>query len=657
MNTLFSFFEKYINSPDALSEALLQGVIEKVNINKEKRTVTLAVRFSEFIEESELRAAQKLIRGSSLSLERVNIEPKFPAESFTSERYSVIISELKKRLPSTAAVLEGAEVTLNGDMLTVEIFHGGEILLNSLGADREIISILNTMFGVSYSVQFTGVTQLSAEDDAYIENIKNYEESVKRKNLEAFMEEESSYSGPERPSKDVEVREGQHLYPQIYPGSTRPLWGKVFKTKTVPINTLSFDSGKVAVWGDIFSIESKTTKSGDKNIISIYITDYTSSVILKVFAPINECKPLEGLKKGMTVVVRGDYEYDPFMKEYVISCRSVMTAEKFNVVDNAPKKRVELHMHTNMSALDAITPVGDLINRAASWGHTAIAVTDHGVAQAFPDAMNASEKLAKGGKDIKVIYGTEAYFVNDITHVVEGTKDEPLNGEFICFDLETTGLSANKNRIIEIGAVLVKDGIVLDTFSTFVDPKTPIPPKITELTGISDYMVQGAPDEETAVRDFLEFCGDRVMVAHNAPFDMSFIKASCKRLGIEREFTSIDTVAISRAILSDIKNCKLDTVAKYLRLPEFNHHRACDDADVLSKIFVALAGRLETDFGIKSTSQINTGISGGDFKKLPMYHQIILVKNKAGLKNLYKLISYSHLDYFYKKPRILANSG
>ncbi len=654
MNTLFSFFEKYINSDSSLSEGLSRGVIEKVNINKEKRTVTLAVRFSEFIEESELKACEKLIR-SALSLEKASIEPRFPQEAFTPERYNIVLSELKKRLPSTAAVLDDASITVNGDMLTVEIFHGGEILLNSLGADREIINILSTMFGLSYSVSFTGVTQMNADDDAYIENIRNYEESVKRKALEAFMEEEESYRGPEKISRDIEVREGQNLYPSVYPGSMRPLWGKTFKTKTVPISSLSYDSGKVAVWGDVFSIETKTTKAGDKNIITIYITDYTSSVMLKVFAPVNECKPLEALKNGMTVVVRGDYDYDQYMKEYVISCRSIMTAEKFNVVDNAPKKRVELHMHTNMSALDAITPVGDLIKRAASWGHTAIAVTDHGVAQAFPDAMNASEKLAKGGKDIKVIYGTEAYFVNDITHVTEGTKDEPLDGEFICFDLETTGLSAKNNRIIEIGAVLVKDGVVMDTFSTFVNPKTKIPPKITELTGIYDYMVEDAPEEEAAVRDFLEFCGDRVMVAHNAPFDMSFIKASCERLGIKKEFTSIDTVAICRAILNDIKNCKLDTVAKYLRLPEFNHHRACDDADVLAKIFVALASRLQTDFKIKSTAQINTGISGGDFKKLPMYHQIILVKNKAGLKNLYKLISYSHLDYFYKKPRILRS--
>ncbi|MDO5124507.1 MAG: PolC-type DNA polymerase III [Eubacteriales bacterium] len=656
MNTLHNFLDKYCNPGVALSEKLNSGIIEKVNINREKRTVILTVRFNEFIDREELTSCEKLIATGKLGLDCAIIESKYPQNSFTAQMYPYLIDELKKKIPSISAIMEDSTAEIIDDTLSIEIFHGGEKMLHSLSADLEIKNILNSVFNTNLNVQFTGVTEVTADDDTYLENIKNYEEQMKRKAAFEYEEYENSYKSaqPQVP-KEIEVREGAHLYPALYPGSAKPLWGRVFKPKTQTIASLSYDSGKVTVWGDIFNMETKVTKSGDKNIITIYITDYTNSVIVKIFAPINECKPLESLKKGMTIVVRGDYELDPFMKEYVISCKSIMTAEKFEVVDNAPKKRVELHLHTNMSALDGLTPAGDLINRAASWGHTAIAVTDHGVAQAFPDAMNASERLEKGGKEIKVIYGTEAYFVNDIVKVVEGNADVPLNGEFVCFDLETTGLSANKNRIIEIGAVLLKDGVVLDTFSSFVNPQTPIPAKITELTGIADYMVEDAPFEEEAVKSFLEFIGNRVLVAHNAPFDMSFLKASCKRLGIEKDFTSIDTVAISRAILPDIKNAKLDTVAKYLRLPEFNHHRACDDADVLAKIFVNLCSRLESDYKITSTGQINTGISGGDFKKLPMYHQIILVKNQTGLKNLYKLISYGHLDYFYKKPRILRS--
>ncbi len=653
---LLEFAEQYNSNENVLPERLSLGDIQKVNINKDERTVIFTVRFSEFIESSELKSFENILANTKLNLLKAVITPSFPQKNFGEERFSFICEELKKRIPSVSAIIDGAAASFSDDTLLVELFHGGEKMLHSLGADLEIQRLISSCFGVNCIVKFTGVTEVTTDDEAFLESMKKHEESMKRKALEEFMDSESDYTPVKtQVPQSMEIREGAHLYPALYPGSQKPLWGRIIKSKTQPIKTLSYDSGKVTVWGDIFNMETKVTKSGDKNIISLFITDYTSSVTLKIFAPIAECKPLETLKKGMTIIAKGDYELDPFMKEYVISCKSIMTADKFKVVDNAAKKRVELHLHTNMSALDGLTPASELINRAASWGHSAIAVTDHGVAQAFPDAMNAANKLAKADKPIKVIYGTEAYFVNDIVNVVEGCRDESLDGEFICFDLETTGLSANKNRIIEIGAVLIRNGETVDTFSTFVNPETKIPAKITELTGISDYMVEDAPTEENALRDFLEFIGDRILVAHNAPFDMSFLKASCERFGIKRNFTSIDTVAISRAILTDIKNAKLDTVAKYLRLPEFNHHRACDDAEILAKIFSCLCARLKSDFKVNRVSEINTGISGGDFKKLPMYHMIILVKNKVGLKNLYKLISYAHLDYFYKKPRILRS--
>ena len=302
--------------------------------------------------------------------------------------------------------------------------------------------------------------------------------------------------------------------------------------------------------------------------------------------------------------------------------------------------------------MDAVTSAGDLVQRAYEWGHKAIAITDHGVAQAFPDAMKAAGKINKDEEKIKVIYGVEAYFMDDLDESVSGDAQTPFDGTFICFDIETTGLSASRDKITEIGAVKVVNGEIVDTFSTFANPEIPIPRKITELTGITDAMVKDAPSQSEAVSAFLEFAGDNVLVAHNAPFDTSFIRNACENMGVEYNYTSIDTVAISRAILPDIKNVKLDTVAKYLRLGEFNHHRATDDADILARIFINLCDRLKEDYGIFKTSDINTKIAGGDFKKLPTYHQIILVKNKVGLKNLYRLISYGHLNYFYKKPRI-----
>ena len=348
-------------------------------------------------------------------------------------------------------------------------------------------------------------------------------------------------------------------------------------------------------------------------------------------------------------------ENDSFVKDIVLSARSISTVKKVKVVDNAEKKRVELHLHTNMSQMDAITDAGSLVKRAAQFGHKAIAITDHGVAQAFPDAMNTAESINRSRDEedkIKVIYGVEAYFMDDLVESVTGEQNESLDGTFVCFDLETTGLSANTEKITEIGAVKVQNGEVVDTFSTFVNPEKPIPAKITDLTGITDAMVKDAPSQAQAVSDFLRFCDGAVVVAHNAPFDTSFIRKACENMGEQYTLTSIDTVAICRAILDGIKNVKLDTVATYLRLGTFNHHRAVDDAEMLTKIFVKLCERLKKDYSIFDVKDINTKIAGGDFKKLPTYHQIILVKNQTGLKNLYKLISYSHLTTYYRRPRI-----
>ena len=266
--------------------------------------------------------------------------------------------------------------------------------------------------------------------------------------------------------------------------------------------------------------------------------------------------------------------------------------------------------------------------------------------------MNAWLKIKKGGGEFKVIYGVESYFVNDLVPAVTGETDKPLHTDYICFDLETTGLSSSKERITEIGAVRVHNGEITESFNTFVDPEKPIPAKITELTGITDEMVAGAPKEEEAVRKFFEFCGeDVILVAHNANFDTSFLRAVCSRHDMTFPYVYIDTVAMCRSMLTDIKNCKLDTVAKYLKLKPFNHHRACDDAAVLGEIFINLIQRLVDDFKLTDVKQINTALAGGDPKKLPTYHQIILVKNLVGLKNLYKLISFGHLNYFYKRPR------
>lgn len=657
MKTLGEVFDSQfgINLPQQIS----QGELTQLNINKQARLITLAVKFNGLVERNTLFDTEKLIT-KALAYHTV-IKPHFPTELFSADYFPQLYAALKRDIPSINGTLNNAEVRFENNTLTINLLNGGKTLLDSKGFDKALIKLISEEFNLYISVNYTGTFEVEENSEEYKAAIQDAQEKINRENLQKAAEfyqeevetaEKREEKHAENTTVEIEVREGKFATPQIIQSSIRPLYGRSIRGKMIPISSISGDSGRIVVWGDVFDIEKKVTKSGDKNIFTIEITDYTGSTTAKVFNSIKESAVIDNIKKGDTIVVQGDVEYDKYAGELVVNARSIGTAQKVKVVDNAEKKRVELHMHTNMSQMDAVTSAGDLVNRAYQWGHKAVAITDHGVAQAFPDAMKAADKINKDEEKIKIIYGVEAYFMDDLVESVKGDADTGFDGTFICFDIETTGLSAARDKITEIGAVKVENGVITDTFSTFANPEMPIPQKITQLTGITDDMVKDAPSQSEAVSAFLEFAGDNVLVAHNAPFDTSFIAKACEDMGREYNYTSIDTVAISRAILTDIKNCKLDTVAKFLRLGDFNHHRATDDAEMLARIFINLCQRLTDDYDITKTNDINTKIAGGDFKKLPTYHQIILVKNKTGLKNLYRLISYSHLNYFYKKPRI-----
>ena len=657
MKTLGEVFSSQfgINLPQQASK----GELTQLDINKQSRLIILSVNFSELIGRDLLFEAEKSI--TKVLAYHAVIKPHFPTELFSADYFPQLYTAVRRDIPSINGTLNNAEVKFENNTLTINLLNGGKTLLDSKGFDKALVKQIYEEFNLHISVIYTGTFEVEENNEEYKAAIQNAQEKINRENLQKaaeFYQEEAETAKQreeihaENTTAEIEIREGKFSTPQIVQSSIRSLYGRSIRGKMIPISSISGDSGRIVVWGDVFDIEKKVTKSGDKNIFTIDITDYTGSTTAKIFNSIKESAVIDNIKKGDTIVVQGDVEYDKYAGELVVNARSVGTAQKVKVVDNADKKRVELHMHTNMSQMDAVTSAGDLVNRAYQWGHKAVAITDHGVAQAFPDAMKAADKINKDEEKIKVIYGVEAYFMDDLVESVKGDADTGFDGTFICFDIETTGLSAARDKITEIGAVKVENGIITDKFSTFVNPEMPIPQKITQLTGITDEMVKDAPSQSEAVSAFLEFAGDNVLVAHNAPFDTSFIAKACEDMGREYNYTSIDTVAISRAILTDIKNCKLDTVAKFLRLGEFNHHRATDDAEMLAKIFITLCRRLTDDFGITKTNDINTKIAGGDFKKLPTYHQIILVKNKTGLKNLYRLISYSHLNYFYKKPRI-----
>ena len=430
------------------------------------------------------------------------------------------------------------------------------------------------------------------------------------------------------------------------------LIGRDFEDDAIAIEQIVGEMGEITIRGQIQNLETREIR-GEKTIIMMEVTDFTDTIVVKMFARNDQMEEINsGLKKGIFVKIKGVTTIDKFDSQLTIG--SVMGIKKIADfrkprMDTYPEKRVELHCHTKMSDMDGVSDVSEIINCAIKWGHQAIAVTDHGAVQAFTEANHALPK----GSDFKVIYGVEGYLVDDSRELAVNSKGQTLQDTFVVFDLETTGFSPIQNRIIEIGAVRVESGKITKRFSTFVNPDVPIPYRIEQLTGINDSMVLDAPKIDVILPQFLEFCEGAVMVAHNASFDMSFIEENCSRLGLEQEFTYVDTVALARVLLPQLNRFKLDTVAKALGVSLENHHRAVDDAGCTAEIFEKFIKMLE-EREVYDLDQLNElGQSSLDqIKKLPTYHVILLATSDVGRVNLYRLVSWSHLQYYNRRPRI-----
>ncbi len=652
MKSFGNIFKSFINTSE-LSDDILSGEIQSLNLDKSNRTLQVFVAFCNFIGASDIVDAEQKLISSPLSLKKVSIVPEYTDICIDEKIIKNVVGEIAEKNTCINGILKDAGFSIDGNNLSIELKHGGHNLLTGKKIDKMIKNEIFSKFKTNINVDFTGVLSVDSCD---VSNVK-VEQIPEKTNASPPPPKKNKASAAPialpQTLKHINIRSEESLLPIVDYSSVKPFYGTVVKGTATPIKKINADTGSCVIWGDVFSIDERTTRDGSKKIFTINITDYTSSMTLKVIENCEKAKVFENLKKGSTVIVKGEISYDKYDREINMRPKAISLIGKVKVVDDAPKKRVELHLHTTMSAMDGVTPVSDLIERAYEWGHSAIAVTDHGVAQAFPDAMNTVNKIKKNGGNIKVIYGVEAYFVNNTVQIVKGESKNSFSDEFICFDIETTGLSAVNDRITEIGAVRVLNGQILDTFCTFVNPKVHIPDKITQITGITDDMVSDAPDEKHAILEFMKFCGESpTLVAHNAPFDTSFIIAASERNNINFKFSSIDTVPMSRTLFKGLKNHKLDTVGNYLKIPEFNHHRASDDAIALANIFVKMLEIIKKEKAIDLIEDINTNLSDTDCKKGVSYHQIILVKNKVGLKNLYKLISMAHLNYFYKKPRI-----
>ena len=432
------------------------------------------------------------------------------------------------------------------------------------------------------------------------------------------------------------------------------LYGRDFDdSDIIDLVQLVGEMGEVVIHGQITGWDEREIRGG-RTIVTLTVTDYTDTIHVKVFAKDEaDLKALqEKVSKGMFVKIRGLSTQDRFDNELNIgTVVGIKKSSDFRTprMDRSEIKRVELHCHTKMSDMDGVSDVKDIIKRAKSWGHTAIAVTDHGVVQAYPDASHSLDK----GDPFKVIYGMEGYLVDDLKDIVEDARGQSLDAAYVVFDIETTGFSAENDRIIEIGAVRVEKGEITDRFSAFVNPRTPIPFEIEKLTGISDEMVMEEPPIEEVLPRFLEFCEGAVMVAHNAGFDMSFIRKNSERQGLPCEFTVVDTVALARVLLPQLSRYKLDTVAKALNVSLENHHRAVDDAGCTAEIFVKFVQMLK-DRDITDLDGVNqmSALDKEAVKKLPSHHVILLAKNEIGRVNLYRMVSWSHLDYYSRVPRI-----
>lgn len=644
------------------NSALAAAEIFAMRIDMENRTVEAKIAPAKTVHKSEIYTLQSKIC-EKLGIQNVRLVPVYSPSLLGDDYFGDIAAEAARRGVPVNGFFNGCSAHFGDGKLEIELAHGGVDILLRERCDKVMQQIIREEFGTEVKVVFSGVTKVDMEIiKAQVPPItRSYSPPEQR-----YASSAVAYAPPPMnytPSPNYTPSAAGYAAAKGAPAGLdltglpldasemKTLLGKPIKQRPMRLCDVGAQSGRVVVWGDIFSFETKETRDGESVIITMMITDLTGSNTIKIITKKKNADDISALKTGMTILVQGDAAFDKYTHDIAIRARDICKIKRLHRTDDEPEKRFELHMHTNMSQMDGITPGDKLVRRAYEWGHRGIAVTDHGVVQGFPDVMNAVAALKDD--NFKAVYGMEAYYVDDTVKAVFGAGDVSFDGEIIAFDLETTGLSAAIDRITEIGAVRIVGGELKDEFCTFVNPKKHIPERVTELTGIDDSMVADAPSEEEALRAFYEFCGSaKFLVAHNAGFDTSFLKAANKRLGWDFTYEYADTVAMARSMYPDLKNHKLDTVGNYLKLAPFNHHRACDDARELALILVRMTEELRKRHNIDNFNEINDFLRGADPRKLPMYHQIILAKTQRGLKNLYELVSKGNVDYFRKRPRV-----
>ena len=623
--------------PEQLKSALSQAAIVAADIDPERQSVEVVIESTCYIPRKDLEKVCQDLQ-QCYGLRKMDLIATHPA----SELHKIDPEELRdlfvEQTSVARGILAGAQWNWDGNHLFVKLKGNGIQMLS------EVVPIvqrnLQERFATAVHIDFeAGHSLEGAELFAAMEKMRG--QAIDSVIVSAPAAQQEKKSAPQE---------------------SAAIYGKPFKGDAVSMGQLSLDMGTVIVEGRVFAVEHKELKKRNAWVVNFDMTDNRGSVRINRFMESNEAKPiLDNIKVGSVIRVQGKLMINQFDNETVMKPFAIMPGSMPKRRDTAEgEKRVELHLHTTMSSMDALTDVGAAVKQAAAWGHRAIAITDHGCAQSFPDAMKAASKAKVAGteENIKVIYGCEGYYINDVDDriVVHGNQDMTFDQKFVAFDLETTGLSSKTDLIIEIGAVLMENGREVDRFQTFVNPGCKLERKIVELTGITDDMLADAPSIEEVLPKFVEFVGDCVLVAHNSEFDTGFIRAECERQKIPYQFTSADTLILSQNLLSHLGKFKLDIVADALSLPEFNHHRAADDAVTCGMIMSRLMKMLEEEHDIHSLQTINPAMtilrSKGRIDNRHARHIILFAKNQQGLRNLYHLISDANLKYFKRVPRI-----
>ena len=674
------FFEVFpeLNMDKEMSSLFEDTMIEKVVMKQAERRLIISLLSKHLISRPKIVQVEDIIcghlfrgRGYKVIIDdHYELSSQYNTRTLTEVYKDSILYDVEKISHVGYRLLKRAEWYYADDIITLAMEDSKLSKSHSIGIKKYLEETYKKRFGMDIKVGFdytesdkemlrrANEQKMKLEIEAILSNVHEDADltldgkSVDKKKLVGEGKKDAP-AEKKAPAQDEKPKETFAARRKKYTSNDPDVfYGRDCEGELVKISTLVDGIGEVCIHGQLIKMEEKVLRNG-KTLFICNITDFEDTIAFKIFASEDDAPVYKDeLKEGSFYRLKGVPLYDTFSKELnIASVRGIKHIPDFRVprVDTSLEKRVELHMHTVMSEMDSVVDIEKIVKRANDWGHPAIAITDHGVAQAFPIAAHA-----KGMKDgFKLIFGCEGYFVDDLKNLVINPKGQDLNTEYIVFDIETTGLSQKKNKIIEIGAVKVKDGEEIDRFSEFINPEEPIPYSIEQLTSITDEMVMHAPTVDVILPKFLEFCGDDIVVAHNAAFDTGFIKKNARDLGMKFDNTIMDTMTLSHVLLPELGKFTLDRVCKALNVKNEHHHRAVDDANATAKIFVKLYEML-VERGVKTVEDVNELGSASDdtIKKGRTYHGIILAKNEIGRVNLYRLISEAHVRYFNRRPRM-----